>query len=90
MDLLSASKTAVNFAMLCFGILHPEIKSVLINPGWMKTCIGGSSAPLTPAFSAEKIFGLISDHKNKLPNGKIVNYEGKVMDFKKFAFYFFI
>ncbi len=76
----SASKTAVNFSMLCFGITHPDIKSVLVNPGWMKTKIGGNGAPLTPTFSAESIFGLVSDHKNKLPNGKMTDYDGKPMD----------
>ena len=39
----SASKTAVNYAMLSYGISHPDIKSVLINPGWMKTKIGGDA-----------------------------------------------
>src|SRR5579859_2841627 len=42
----SASKTAVNYAMIAFTKEHPEIKSVLINPGWMKTKIGGEEAPL--------------------------------------------
>ena len=33
----SASKTAANYSMLCFHVLHPNIKSVLINPGWIRS-----------------------------------------------------
>lgn len=77
----SASKTAVNYAMLSFGIEHPDIKSVLINPGWMKTKIGGEDALLEPSHSAQKIFELISSHTTKLPNGKLINYEGALMPF---------
>lgn len=77
----SASKTAVNYAMLAFNKVHPEIKCVLINPGWMKTKIGGPGAPLEPSFSAEKIFVLIENHRKSLPNGKLVDFEGKLMSF---------
>lgn len=77
----SASKTAVNYAMLAFNKEHPEIKCVLINPGWMKTKIGGRGAQLEPEFSAQKIFELVQDHKSKLQNGSLVDYEGKPMEF---------
>ncbi|MFY9457433.1 MAG: SDR family NAD(P)-dependent oxidoreductase [Candidatus Spechtbacterales bacterium] len=76
----SASKAAVNYAMIAFTKQHPDIKSVLVNPGWMKTKIGGKDAPLEPSFSAQKIFELISEHDKKLRNGKLIDYQGKVMD----------
>lgn len=77
----SASKIAVNYAMLAFNRAHPKMKCVLIHPGWMKTKLGGVNAPLEPSFSAEKIFELIKNHKRSLVNGKIVDYEGKLIGF---------
>ncbi len=74
----SASKAAVNYAMSAFGLLHPDLKSVLIHPGWMKTDMGSSSAPLEPEFSAQKIFILVSTPKD-MPNRKLVDLEGKEM-----------
>jgi NAD(P)-dependent dehydrogenase (short-subunit alcohol dehydrogenase family) len=77
----SASKAAVNYAMVSFAKLNPSFKSVLINPGWMQTAIGGSDAPLKPEESAEAIIDLIVNHHDKLPNARLVDYTGKHMDF---------
>ncbi|MBI5644497.1 SDR family NAD(P)-dependent oxidoreductase [Candidatus Kaiserbacteria bacterium] len=74
-----ASKTAVNYSMLAFGIEHPDIQSVLINPGWMRTNIGGPDATLSPEQSAASIFKLITTHETSLPNGKLVDYNGDIM-----------
>lgn len=78
----SASKAAVNYAMIALTKQHPDIKSVLISPGWMKTKIGGKDAPLEPSFSAQKIFELILDHGERLPNGKLVDYKGHGMNLR--------
>jgi len=77
----SASKAAVNYAMVSFAKLNPSFKSVLINPGWMQTPIGGEDAPLKPVESARAILGLILEHEDKLPNARMVDYTGKHMDF---------
>jgi NAD(P)-dependent dehydrogenase (short-subunit alcohol dehydrogenase family) len=77
----SASKAAVNYAMVSFAKLNPSFKSVLINPGWMQTAIGGDDAPLKPEESAEAIIDLILEHEAKLPNARMVDYTGKQMDF---------
>ncbi len=77
----SASKTAVNYAMVSFAKMNPSFTSVLINPGWMQTAIGGDDAPLQPKESAEAIIDLITNHKNKLPNARMVDYTGKHVDF---------
>lgn len=74
-----ASKAAVNYIMTAFNKEHPEIKVSLINPGWMKTSIGGKEAPLEPSFSAEKIFALIADHQNLLHNTELVDYNGGII-----------
>ena len=52
----SASKAAVNYAMIAFAKTHPTLKSVLIHPGWVKTKIGGHDAPLNPTDVATKLF----------------------------------
>lgn len=77
----SASKAAVDYAMVSFAELHRDLKSSLVNPGWVQTQMGGDEAPLKPSESAEAIFNLIADHNKKLPNAKIVDYEGKEMKF---------
>jgi NAD(P)-dependent dehydrogenase (short-subunit alcohol dehydrogenase family) len=77
----SASKAAVNYAMVSFAKLNPSFKSVLINPGWMQTAIGGDDAPLKPEESAAAIIDLIVNHESKLPNARMVDYIGKHMDF---------
>jgi len=74
----SASKAAANYTMSAFGLLHPDIKSVLVHPGWMKTDMGSASATLEPSFSAQKIFVLASDPKG-LPNRKLVDLDGREM-----------
>ncbi len=76
----SASKTALNYALLAFGVLHPEIKISLINPGWMQTSIGGKDAPLSPTECAEHITNLIIDHATKLPAGTLVDHLGNTME----------
>lgn len=77
----SASKTAVNYAMMSFGKLHPELKSVLVNPGWLKTDIGGPDAPIEPKDAAQKLFQLVLN-VDTLPSGKLLNAEGEELEFK--------
>jgi len=74
-----ASKMAVNYAMLSFNKVHPEIKSVLIHPGWVKTKLGGKDALIEPEESANGIYKLITNHQSDLPNGKLIDYEGKII-----------
>lgn len=76
-----ASKMAVNYAMLSFNKVHPEIKSVLIHPGWVKTKVGGKDALIEPKESAEGIYNLITNHPSDLPNGKLIDYQGKIIEF---------
>lgn len=73
-----ASKAAVNFAMRAFSVSHPDIKSLLIHPGWVKTRMGGPEAPLSPNFSAQHIFNLITN-SSKYPTGALIDYTGKTL-----------
>lgn len=77
----SASKMALNYAMISFNKEHPEIKSVLIHPGWVKTKIGGKDALIEPSESAEGIYKLINNHQSDLHNGKLTDYQGKLIKF---------
>lgn len=76
-----ASKMALNYAMLSFNTVHPEIKSVLIHPGWVKTKIGGKDALIEPEESAAGIYKLIINHKSRLLNGKLIDYLGNLIEF---------
>ena len=78
--LYGASKAAVTYAMTAFAKTSPDVKSVLIHPGWVKTHMGGKDAPLDPAEVAEKIYLLIENHKDRLPNGVFVDVDGSVME----------
>jgi NAD(P)-dependent dehydrogenase (short-subunit alcohol dehydrogenase family) len=73
-----SSKAAVNMVMRCAAIdLAPRgIACVLVNPGWVKTDMGGPAAPLTPTESVAAQKRLIA--KLGLPHtGKFFNYDGR-------------
>ena len=75
----SASKAAVNFAMDGFAFLHPNIRSVLVDPGWMKTRLGGDDAPIEPADSAQRIIELFVK-SSTLKSGKLYDLKGEVQE----------
>lgn len=72
-----ASKAAVNYVMPAFGLLYPDIKSVLVSPGWVKTRMGGTSASLEPDFVAQKVYELVIS--GNVQSRTFVDYEGKPM-----------
>ena len=76
----SASKTALNYALLAFGVSHPNIKVSLINPGWMQTAIGGKDAPESTDENAGRIAELILEHHTRLPAGTLVDHLGNAME----------
>jgi NAD(P)-dependent dehydrogenase (short-subunit alcohol dehydrogenase family) len=70
-----ASKAAVNFAMRAYAVANPDIKILLLHPGWVKTKMGGPETPLSPEFSARHLFQLISNHHH-YPSGALLDYQG--------------
>jgi NAD(P)-dependent dehydrogenase (short-subunit alcohol dehydrogenase family) len=76
-----ASKMALNYAMISLSKEHPEIKSVLIHPGWVKTKMGGKDALIEPEESAQGIYKLILNHQSSLPNGRLIDYQGRLIEF---------
>jgi NAD(P)-dependent dehydrogenase (short-subunit alcohol dehydrogenase family) len=73
-----SSKAAVNMVMRSAAIdLAPRrINCVLVNPGWVRTDIGGPKAPLLPQESVTAMRRLINTLGPK-HSGKFYNYDGR-------------
>jgi NAD(P)-dependent dehydrogenase (short-subunit alcohol dehydrogenase family) len=73
-----SSKAAVNMAMRSAAIdLAPRgIACVLVNPGWVKTDMGGPGAPLTPSESVAALKSLIATFE-LAHSGKFFHYDGR-------------
>ena len=73
-----SSKAAVNMVMRSAAIdLKPRgIIAVVINPGWVKTDMGGAEAPLTAAQSVGAMKHLIGS-LGPTQSGKFFNYDGR-------------
>lgn len=75
----SASKAALNLNIRLLRRAHPQLEYLIIDPGWMKTRMGGSDAPDDPAHVATCIFALAQEPKNwNLPDGMIEATSGKI------------
>ena len=72
------SKAAVNMAMRTAAIdLRPRgISCVVINPGWVKTDMGGPNAKLTPEQSISAMRRVIAE-LGANDSGRFYNYDGR-------------
>jgi NAD(P)-dependent dehydrogenase (short-subunit alcohol dehydrogenase family) len=73
-----SSKAAVNMVMRSLAIdLAPRgITCVVVNPGWVRTDMGGPHAALTPAESVTRLRRLI-ETLGLAQSGKFFNYDGR-------------
>jgi NAD(P)-dependent dehydrogenase (short-subunit alcohol dehydrogenase family) len=76
----STSKAALNFAMAAYAVDQPLIKTLLVDPGWMKTRMGGEGAFLEPEYSAACIVKLY-EKASELESGKLYSLDGELLDF---------
>ena len=74
----SASKAALNMYMrsLAADIGHQGLISVLVDPGWMRTGMGGETATQEPADSARGIIRL-AEQLHAEENGSFVTWQGQ-------------
>lgn len=71
------SKAALNMLSraMAFDIVRDGITTVVVNPGWVQTSMGGSRAKLTPADSVEGLIAVI-DKLNIKDTGKFFQWDG--------------
>ncbi len=60
MELYRASKAALNMLGSSFALRHPDRAVLLMHPGWVRTEMGGSSAPLDIATSVRGMADVIA------------------------------
>lgn len=77
----SASKTALNMLMkiLASNVSNFGIKVILLNPGWVKTDMGGQDASISTTESVEGLFSIM-DKLKSADSGKFFNWDGTLHD----------
>lgn len=71
-----SSKAALNAVWRSFALDNPELIAAALSPGWVRTDMGGSAAPLSPAESIAGMRRVIAG-LSPAQSGTFINYEGK-------------
>ncbi|CEK10060.1 SDR family oxidoreductase [Legionella hackeliae] len=77
-----ASKAALNCVMRSFAldVSQEGIKVMLLNPGWVKTRMGGVEAQLDAEKSVQSMLKVIEKHKDQSHGEALRNYDDKVIN----------
>jgi NAD(P)-dependent dehydrogenase (short-subunit alcohol dehydrogenase family) len=72
------SKAALNMFSKNLALEYPEIVTLNLHPGWVKTRMGGEEAPLSPEKSAKKIVSIILEASLPL-SGAFLDHEQEIL-----------
>jgi NAD(P)-dependent dehydrogenase (short-subunit alcohol dehydrogenase family) len=70
------SKTALNMFNQSFTVDFPQITSIVMHPGWVKTEMGGASAPTDADESAGGIVA-VAQNLTKAQRGQFLDFKGQ-------------
>ncbi len=73
------SKAALNMWCRSFAVDHKDIVSVVLHPGWVKTEMGGSSAPTSVEESCRGLIKVI-DNLTFQKSGKFFDFQGQSIE----------
>ena len=75
----AVSKSALNMMnrALAFDLLPDEIVSVVVNPGWVQTEMGGNKAQFTTQDSVANLSENVLSKISLSDTGKFFNYDGE-------------
>lgn len=75
------SKAAMNMSSMILQnyLDEKKVKVLAVHPGWMRTRLGGSEAPIDPAHSAAGIIALV-ERRWERGDPVFMDYEGKVWE----------
>jgi NAD(P)-dependent dehydrogenase (short-subunit alcohol dehydrogenase family) len=77
MDLYRASKAALNMLAVCFARRHKAYPVMLFHPGWVRTELGGSGAPLDIETSVKGLADQIEQAAK--PGIAYLDYQGQTL-----------
>ena len=72
------SKAALNMFNKSFSQDYPNITSIVLHPGWVRTDMGGKNAPVAPEQAAKMLSDLIL-RLDKASTGQFLNYRGEIL-----------
>lgn len=71
-----SSKSALNMIVKCLSVDYPQVTSIVVHPGWVKTDMGGAKAPTEIKDSVKGIWEVQSQLK-KSDSGKFFDFKGR-------------